>query len=147
MGLGEGGRKRATLCGTSSAPHPTRTLQTVSQYCLPTVLRRSVVQSKRQSHRSKKGPNDAKSDDLPRREQFNERNRPAKRSDWLVTSRSSRCPQQGMKSADIASQVGMAERTVRQWLTRGSIPHTLPRRERARLIDPYKTYLYERWNQ
>lgn len=54
---------------------------------------------------------------------------------------------QGMKSADIATQVGMAERTVRQWLTRGSVPHSRPRRERVRLIDPYKIYLRERWNQ
>ncbi len=54
---------------------------------------------------------------------------------------------QGMKNADIATQVGMAERTVRQWLTSGSIPHSRARRERARLIDPYKTYLLERWNQ
>jgi len=54
---------------------------------------------------------------------------------------------QGWRTADIAAQVGMAERTVRQWLTRGSIPHSRPRQERARLIDPYKTYLLERWHQ
>lgn len=54
---------------------------------------------------------------------------------------------QGMKNADIATHVGMAERTVRQWLTRESIPYSHPRRERARLIDPYKLYLLERWNQ
>ena len=54
---------------------------------------------------------------------------------------------QGMKNADIATQMGMAERTVRQWLTRGSIPHSRSRRQRAQLIDPYKTYLLERWNQ
>ncbi len=54
---------------------------------------------------------------------------------------------QGMKSADIAAQVGMAERTVRGWLSRGDIPYTGPRRERARLIDPYKTYLLSRGPQ
>jgi len=42
----------------------------------------------------------------------------------------------GMRSADIAAQVGMAERTIRHWLTRENIPHSRPRRERARLIDP-----------
>ncbi len=55
--------------------------------------------------------------------------------------------EQGMKSADIAAQVGMAERTVRGWLSRGDIPYSGPRRERARLIDPYKTYLLSRWHQ
>src|SRR5712692_5804050 len=54
---------------------------------------------------------------------------------------------QGMKSADIAAQVGMAERTVRGWLSRGDIPYSGPRRARARLIDPYKTYLLSRWHQ
>ncbi len=53
----------------------------------------------------------------------------------------------GMRSADIAAQVGMAERTIRHWLTRENIPHSRPRRERARLIDPYKAYLLERWSQ
>jgi transposase len=54
---------------------------------------------------------------------------------------------QGMKSSDIAVQVGMPERTVRQWLSDRGIPYTHPRRERPRLIDPYKTYLLSRWNQ
>jgi len=55
--------------------------------------------------------------------------------------------EQGMKSADIAAQVGMVERTVRGWLSRGDIPYSGPRRARARLIDPYKTYLLSRWHQ
>jgi transposase len=54
---------------------------------------------------------------------------------------------QGMKSAEIAAQVGMAERSVREWLSRGDIPYAGPRRQRARLIDPYKTYLLSRWHQ
>jgi len=55
--------------------------------------------------------------------------------------------QQGMKHTDIAAQVGMAERTVRGWLSRGDIPYTAPRKPRARLIDPYKPYLLSRWQQ
>jgi transposase len=54
---------------------------------------------------------------------------------------------QGMKSAEIAVQVGMAERTVRRWLSQGGIPYSSPRRERARLIDPYNTYILPRWQQ
>jgi transposase len=42
---------------------------------------------------------------------------------------------QGMKSAEIAAQVGMAERTVRGWLSRGDIPYSSPRQnERVSLI-------------
>ena len=54
---------------------------------------------------------------------------------------------QGIKSAEIAAQVGMAERTVREWLSRGDIPYSSPRLERARLIDPYRPYLLECWHQ
>jgi transposase len=54
---------------------------------------------------------------------------------------------QGMKSAEIAAVVGMAERTVRQWLSRGDVPYAGPRKPRASLLDPYKTYLLERWHQ
>jgi transposase len=53
---------------------------------------------------------------------------------------------QGMKSAEIAAQTGMPERTVRHWLSRGT-PYSRPRRQRARLLDPYQTYLLQRWNQ
>ena len=55
--------------------------------------------------------------------------------------------QQGMKYTDIAAHVGMAARTVRGWLSRGDIPYTGPRKQRSRLIDPYKPYLLSRWQQ
>ena len=54
---------------------------------------------------------------------------------------------QGMKSAEIAAVMGMAERTIRQWLSRGDVPYAGPRKPRAGLLDPYKTYLLERWHQ
>jgi transposase len=54
---------------------------------------------------------------------------------------------QGMKSAEIAAVVGMVERTVRHWLSRGDIPYSGPRKPRSSPLDPYKTYLLERWHQ
>ena len=54
---------------------------------------------------------------------------------------------QGMKHTDIAAHVGMAERTVRGWLSRGNIPYSSPRKPRARLIDAYKPYLLARGPQ
>jgi len=53
---------------------------------------------------------------------------------------------QGMMSADIAMRMGMPERTVRHWLSRGT-PYSRPRRQRARLLDPYHAYLLQRWHQ
>jgi len=67
--------------------------------------------------------------------------------------RQARCEQitalqkQGMKSAEIAAVVGMAERTVRHWRERGDIPYSGPRKPRSSPLDPYKTYLLERWHQ
>jgi transposase len=54
---------------------------------------------------------------------------------------------QGMKSAEIAADVGMAVRTVRQWLSRGDVPYAGPRKPRSSPLDSYKTYLLERWQQ
>jgi transposase len=49
---------------------------------------------------------------------------------------------------EIARRLGMAERTVRHWLTHG-IPygHAELRRKGGKRIDPYSAYATERWNQ
>ena len=54
---------------------------------------------------------------------------------------------QGMKSAEIANQLGVTPRTIQRWITTGDIPYSRPRKERARLIDPYKAYISERLQQ
>jgi len=54
---------------------------------------------------------------------------------------------QGMKSAEMAAVVGMAERTVRQWLGRGDVPYSGPRKSRFSPLDPYKSYLLSRWHE
>jgi transposase len=54
---------------------------------------------------------------------------------------------QGMKSAEIAAKVGMAERTVRHWLSQRGIPYSSPRKPRSSSLDPYKTYLLSRWQE
>ena len=54
---------------------------------------------------------------------------------------------QGVKSAEIALQLGVTQRTIQRWIATETIPYSRPRRQRPRLIDPYKTYLLERWHQ
>ena len=54
---------------------------------------------------------------------------------------------QGTKSAEIALQLGVTQRTIQRWIATGNIPYSRPRRQRARLLDPYKSYLLERCNQ
>jgi transposase len=54
---------------------------------------------------------------------------------------------QGVKSAEIALQLGVTQRTIQRWIATENIPYSGPRKQRARLIDPYKTYLLKRWHQ
>jgi transposase len=54
---------------------------------------------------------------------------------------------QGVKSAEIALHLGVTQRTIQRWSATGTIPYSGPRRQRPRLIDPYKAYLLKRWHQ
>ena len=54
---------------------------------------------------------------------------------------------QGVKIAEIALQLGVTQRTIQRWIATETIPYSRPRRQRPRLIDPYKTYLLSRWHQ
>ncbi|HEX4202822.1 MAG TPA: ISL3 family transposase [Ktedonobacteraceae bacterium] len=54
---------------------------------------------------------------------------------------------QGVKAADIASRVGIGERTVHRWLRNGSFPEVRRRRRRPSLIDPYERYVLDWWQE
>ena len=55
--------------------------------------------------------------------------------------------QQGAKAADIASRVGIGERTVHRWLAHSSFPEAKLRRRRPSLIDPYERYVLKWWQE
>ncbi len=54
---------------------------------------------------------------------------------------------QGVRAADIASRVGIGQRTVHRWLAHGSFPEAKQRRRRPSLIDPYERYVIQRLQQ
>jgi transposase len=54
---------------------------------------------------------------------------------------------QGVKSGEIARILGMSQRTIQRWVATGTIPYARRKRPRASLIDPYKSYLWKRWQQ
>ena len=54
---------------------------------------------------------------------------------------------QGMKSGEMARTLGMSQRTLQRWIATGTISYARRKRPRARLIDPYKSYLLKRWHQ
>jgi transposase len=54
---------------------------------------------------------------------------------------------QGVGAAEIASEVGMGERTVRDWLAHESYPEPKRRRRRPSSIDRYEAYVLKRWKQ
>ncbi len=53
----------------------------------------------------------------------------------------------GLNSAEMALQLGVTQRTIQRWLATGTIPYSGPRRPRPRLVDPYKAFLLQRWQQ
>jgi transposase len=55
--------------------------------------------------------------------------------------------QQGFTAVDIASRVGIGERTVHRWLHNGSFPEARQRRRRPSLIDPYERYVLMWWQE
>jgi transposase len=55
--------------------------------------------------------------------------------------------QQGVKVADIASRMGIGERTIHRWLAHGSFPEARQRRRRPSLIDPYERFVISRWQE
>lgn len=55
--------------------------------------------------------------------------------------------QQGVKVADIASRMGIGERTIHRWLAHGSFPEARLRRRRPSLIDPYERFVISRWQE
>src|SRR6266487_4883462 len=54
---------------------------------------------------------------------------------------------QGLRAADIASRVGIGERTVHRWVAHGSFPEARQRRRRPSLIDPYERYVLKCWQE
>jgi transposase len=54
---------------------------------------------------------------------------------------------QGMKSPEIAQKLGVTSRTIQRWIATGDIPYSRPRKQRSRLLDPYKAYVLSRWHQ
>src|SRR6266852_5614035 len=53
----------------------------------------------------------------------------------------------GLNRAEMALQLGVTQRTMQRWLATGTIPYSGPRRPRVRLVDPYKAFLLQRWQQ
>ncbi len=54
---------------------------------------------------------------------------------------------QGVKSGEMARTLGMSQRTIQRWIATGTMPYARRKRPRASLLDPYKTYLWKRWQQ
>jgi transposase len=53
----------------------------------------------------------------------------------------------GLRATDIASRMGIGERTVHRWLAHGSFPEARRRRRRPSLIDPYERYVLKWWQE
>ena len=132
MGLGEGGRKRATttlhLVGLPSHKNLAA--------CVSVQLARTLAQLRRGEERRP-----AQTQAVQQAQQARQAERMARYEHILELQK------QGMKSGEIARTLGMSQRTLQRWIAAGNIPYARRKRQRARLIDPYKTYLLKRWHQ
>jgi transposase len=54
---------------------------------------------------------------------------------------------QGRKPKEIAQWLDMGERTVRDWLKRGTFPEARKRRKRQSSFDAFAPYVLKRWNE
>jgi transposase len=54
---------------------------------------------------------------------------------------------QGLQAAEIASRVGIGERTIYRWLAHNSFPEARRRRRRPSLIDRYERYVLSWWQE
>jgi transposase len=52
---------------------------------------------------------------------------------------------QGMPTREIAGQLGMSDRTLREWLKRGAFPEAKRRRKRQSSFDAFAPYVLKRW--
>src|SRR6266480_3893632 len=52
---------------------------------------------------------------------------------------------QGMPTREIAGQLGMSDRTLRDWLKRGAFPEAKRRRKRQSSFDAFAPYVLKRW--
>ena len=132
MGLGEGGRKRAKtpwhLVGSPSHKNLAA--------CVSVQLAKTLAQLRRAEERRP-----AQTQAVQQAQQARAAERMARYEHILELQK------QGMKSGEIARTLGMSQRTLQRWIATGNIPYARRKRQRARLIDPYKTYLLKRWYQ
>lgn len=54
---------------------------------------------------------------------------------------------QGRKPKEIAQQLALGERTVREWLKRGTFPETKKRRKRPSDFDAFAPFVLQRWQE
>lgn len=54
---------------------------------------------------------------------------------------------QGIAPKEIAGRLGLSDRTVREWLKRGSFPEARKRRKKHSSFDPFATYVLKRWRE
>lgn len=55
--------------------------------------------------------------------------------------------QRGVLLKDIAPQVGISNRTAGRWLAHGTFPERKPRASQPTKVDPYRTYVQQRWHE
>ncbi len=143
MGLGEGGRKRVTICDTSSAPHPTKIGE---RHKTGLLARHLAAHRSSLAEKSSLTPLCGVPDIQPPKMSPKEAElSQAKREERLARYQQVEAlRKQGFSQTAIAEQVGIGHATVSRWVVHGAFPE--PRsRPRKTSLDPHLKELAARW--
>ncbi len=147
MGLGEGGRKRAPamvyLVGSPSHKNLAA--------CVSVLLAENLAQLRRAEAtavRSEQGEQHPSNLRCPVQRRAIAQAQRARQAERMARyEHILELQKHGLNRAEMALQLGVTQRTMQRWLATGTIPYSGPRRPRVRLVDPYKAFLLQRWQQ
>jgi transposase len=155
MGLGEGGRKRATamlyLVGPPSHKNLTEATQLLLARSQAEILAVNQTENEPRSDEPMKQPMKQQisiQEWRPPEPACVKKARLARRAGrYARYQQVVECGQQGMTPKEIAGRLGLSDRTVQRWLAAGTFPEARQRRKKSSSFDAFAPFVLKRWKE